>query len=65
MKQKTKQAARKRFQFTGTGKVTRRAVKQAHFNSRATGSETRQKRTARFVHPTDLGRITDLVPYPN
>jgi len=64
MKQKTKQAARKRFSFSGTGKVKRRAVKQAHFNSRATGQETRNKRGARLVHPTDTQRVAELVPYP-
>lgn len=62
MKQKTKQAARKRFQFTGTGKVKRRAISQAHFNSRETGKQTRDKRHARSVHPADMPRIAELLP---
>lgn len=63
MKLKTKQAASKRFHFSGTGKVQRRHVRQAHFNSRATGNETRGKRGRLKVDSTDFGRIEELLPY--
>lgn len=63
MKQKTKQAAAKRFEFSSTGKVKHRAIGQAHFNARATGQETRRKHHDRKVDASDLGRIETLLPY--
>lgn len=63
MKQKTKQAARKRFSVTGQGKLQRRAVQQAHFNSRDRGEETRSKRGYRLVHQADLARVAEVLPY--
>lgn len=62
-KQKTKQAARKRFEISSKGKFRRRAVKQAHFNARATGEETRRKHGAQPVSPTDIGRLEKLLPH--
>lgn len=62
MKQKTKQAASKRFHRTATGKLTRRAISQAHFNSRDTGKQTRDKRHARSTDHSDLPRIAELLP---
>lgn len=63
MKQKTKKAAKKRFQFSGSGKVLRRHTSQAHFNARDTGQETRRKHKDDLVSPSDLPRITRLLPY--
>ncbi len=63
MKQKTKQAASKRFTFTATGKVKRRTIGQAHFNARANGAETRRKHHDRLVLGSDAGRIEQLLPY--
>ncbi|PIT98530.1 MAG: 50S ribosomal protein L35 [Candidatus Andersenbacteria bacterium CG10_big_fil_rev_8_21_14_0_10_54_11] len=65
MKQKTKKAASKRFRFSARGKVLRRAVRQAHFNGKETGNETRRKHPTRQVDKADLGRIQELVPYQN
>lgn len=62
MKLKTKQAARKRFHFSGSGKVQRRHVRQGHFNGRETGNDTRSKRGRLSVDATDLGRIAELLP---
>ena len=62
MKQKTKQAARKRFYMSSTGKVRRRHTKQAHFNSRATGEEGRDKHAALLVHPSNMSHIQQLLP---
>lgn len=62
MKQKTKQAARKRFSMSSTGKVQRRPIKQAHFNSRATGEEGRRKHGFNYVEGPDMGRIEQLLP---
>lgn len=63
MKQKTKKAANKRFSFSSKGKAQRRHIGQAHFNSRNTGKESRQKHGALNVDATDLGRIERLLPY--
>ncbi|MEX1997985.1 MAG: 50S ribosomal protein L35 [Candidatus Andersenbacteria bacterium] len=63
MKQKTKKAAKKRFYFSGKGKVQHRHVGQAHFNARDTGKDTRDKHGGQSVDRTDLGRITRLLPY--
>lgn len=63
MKQKTKQAAQKRFTFSARGKVMRRHVHQSHFNSRDSGNETRAKRVDRSVDQADQGRIERLLPY--
>ena len=62
MKQKTKQAARKRFTITASGKVRRRPIKQAHFNSRATGEEGRRKHGFGYIETPDYGRIEQLLP---
>ena len=44
MKLKTKKALAKRLKVTPTGKVLKRREGQGHFNSRATGNQTRRKR---------------------
>ncbi|MEK7500057.1 MAG: 50S ribosomal protein L35 [Patescibacteria group bacterium] len=63
MKQKTKKAAVKRFTFSSTGKVQRRATKQAHFNGLDSGRETRKKHSDHSLHKADAGRINRLIPY--
>lgn len=63
MKQKTKQAAKKRFGFSSTGKVKHRAIGQAHFNGKSTGNETRRKHHDPQVKKADMGRIEQLLPY--
>ena len=62
-KQKTKQAAQKRFQFSSTGKARRRRIGQAHFNARDTGNQTRHKHSAAGVDSTDIHRLVRLLPY--
>lgn len=44
MKLKTHKATAKRFKITKTGKITKRATGQDHFNSRESGNVTRNKR---------------------
>lgn len=63
MKQKTKQAASKRFQVSARGIIHRRATHQAHFNSRETGQQGRAKRPTIPTHPADYGRLLQLLPY--
>ncbi len=62
-KQKTKQAAKKRFSFSAKGKVLRRATKQAHFNALDSGKESRRKHSDENVSKSDLDRIEALLPY--
>ncbi|MEX0649387.1 MAG: 50S ribosomal protein L35 [Candidatus Andersenbacteria bacterium] len=63
MKQKTKQAARKRFKVSSTGKVKHRIPHQAHFNAKDSGKETRRKHGDGSVSSSDMGRIHRLTPY--
>lgn len=63
MKQKSKQAAAKRFSFSSKGKAKHRAIGQAHFNARANGKTTRGKHHDRQVHGTDMARLEELLPY--
>lgn len=63
MKQKTKQAAKKRFSFSSKGKAKHRAIGQAHFNSRATGKASRAKHHDNAVHPSDMPRLREVLPY--
>lgn len=62
-KQKTKKAARKRFQVTSTGKLRRLKTRRAHFNARATGDETRGKHREQAVDASDAARVARLLPY--
>ena len=41
---KTKKALSKRIKITGTGKIMKRPPGQNHFNSKATGDQSRDKR---------------------
>lgn len=63
MKQKTKKAARKRFQLSSKGKVRRLKIGQSHFNGKESGNVTRGKHREKGVDSTDLGRIERLLPY--
>lgn len=65
MKQKTKQAAKKRFKMSSKGKVQHRTTNQSHFNGKDSGSETRRKHSDRGVDASDMGRIQRLTPYLN
>lgn len=63
MKQKTNQAARKRFNISARGKFKRRVVHQSHFNAKDTGKETRRKHGEAIVTASDQGRLKQLLPY--
>lgn len=62
-RQKTKQAASKRFIISATGKLQHRAVKQSHFNAKASGNATRRKHIDQNVDHSDQARIRDLLPF--
>lgn len=52
-KQKTRKALVKKIKVSKSGKVTRRASGQNHFNSKDTGKETRAKRKDKRLFKTD------------
>ncbi len=57
MKTKTRKSITKRFKFTKTGKVLRRAVGQNHYRSKETGKKKRQQRKMVLVHKSEIKKI--------
>lgn len=62
MKQKTRKSLVKKIKVTGSKKLTRRATKQNHYNSRATGNENRGKKRDRGFFKTDEANIAKALP---
>ena len=65
MKQKTHKALSKRVKITKTGKVLTRKCGQDHFNARATGKVTRNKRRDTELSNAHSAAIKALIPYKN
>lgn len=64
MKQKTKKSVAKKVKVTGTGKVTRRATGNNHYNVRANGVATRNKRIdSTITVRADEKNILRAIPY--
>lgn len=63
MRQKTKQAAFKRFSVSARGKVRHRRVHQSHFNAKDAGEQTRRKHAPVPLAAADRARIVKLLPY--
>ncbi len=64
MKQKTKKSVAKKVKVTGTGKVTRRATGNNHYNVRANGVATRNKRLdSTITVRADEKSILRAIPY--
>ena len=61
-KQKTNRSAKKRFSVSAGGKIEHRPARQAHFNARATGNETRKKHNNKQISQSDKGRVHELLP---
>ena len=60
-KMKTKASAKKRFTFTGTGKLKRKHAYKSHI---LTKKETKQKRNlnhATLVHDSDVPRVKKML----
>lgn len=51
MKQKTKKSLVKKIKVTSSGKLKVRSTGQNHYNTRATGNQTRDKRKDNDVYP--------------
>ncbi len=60
-KQKTVKAISKRFKITKTGKVKKIKDGQNHFNAKATGKQTRNKRRALTLSKADAKVIKRII----
>tara|TARA_Y100000310_G_scaffold67752_1_gene63133 strand:+ start:2836 stop:3036 length:201 start_codon:yes stop_codon:yes gene_type:complete len=56
-KTKTRKSVTKRFKFTKTGKILRRAVGQDHYRTKKTGKQRRQKRRLVLVSKPEAIKI--------
>jgi large subunit ribosomal protein L35 len=61
-KMKTKRAAAKRFQRTGTGKVKRRHNYKDHILTKKTPKRKRKLRKAGLISKADMHRIDRAIP---
>jgi len=62
-KVKTVRGAAKRFKITGTGKALRRSNMKNHLNEAKSAKRMRHLGQSHLVHPTDMGRLKQLIPY--
>lgn len=62
-KKKTHKTASKRFKISGRKKLMRRKARQGHFNARATGNQTRNKRGILPIAKVDEKPTKELLPY--
>ena len=62
-KMKTNRAARKRFGFTGSGRIRRRKGFANHILTKKRTKRKRTLRKAAIVHPTNERAIKKLLPY--
>jgi large subunit ribosomal protein L35 len=63
MKQKTSKTVSKRMKVTGSGKLLKRKGGQGHFNSRESGTVTRNKRRDLEVSGSYTRNIKQLMPH--
>jgi large subunit ribosomal protein L35 len=61
-KMKSNRAAAKRFSRTGTGKLRRNKACAGHFLSKKSSKRKRSLRQSTLVHPSDVKRLTRLLP---
>jgi len=56
-KMKTKSGAKKRFSFTGTGKVKRKSAYKSHILTKKSTKRKRALGHTQLVHDTDMSRV--------
>ena len=56
-KMKTNSSAKKRFSFTGTGKIKRKHAFKSHILTKKSTKQKRNLTNAALVHKTDLGNV--------
>ena len=64
-KMKTRRAAAKRFQVTGTGKFKRSQAFKRHILEKKAPGRKRSLRKAAMVSASDLKRVQRMLPYAN
>ncbi|MDX9720977.1 MAG: 50S ribosomal protein L35 [Myxococcota bacterium] len=62
-KMKTRRAAAKRFQKSGSGKLMRRRAYHSHILTKKTTKQKRRLRKGTVVAPVDAKRIIKTMPY--
>ena len=62
-KMKTNAAAKKRFTFTGTGKIKRKHAYHSHILTKKTTKLTRGYRQPSYVDKTNAATIKSMLPY--
>lgn len=60
-KMKTNSSAKKRFSFTGTGKIKRKHAFKSHILTKKTTKSKRNLTHATLVDKTDLGRVKAML----
>ena len=62
-KMKTNSGAKKRFDFTGSGKIKRKHAYKSHILTKKTTKRTRRLRKGTYADKTNVAAIKLLVPY--
>lgn len=62
-KLKTHRGAKKRFRFTGTGKIKRKKANHSHILTKKTTKRKRALRKSTIVVKEEFKRLKDLLPY--
>ena len=60
-KQKTNSGAKKRFRFTGTGKIKRKHAFHSHIFTKKTKKQKRNLCHTTIVDPTNVKQVRDLL----
>ena len=60
-KQKTNSGAKKRFRFTGTGKIKRRHAYHSHILTKKTKKQKRNLVHTAIVDPSNVKQVKDLL----
>ena len=60
-KQKTNSGAKKRFRFTGTGKIKRRHAYHSHILTKKTKKQQRNLVHTAIVDPSNVKQVKDLL----
>ena len=62
-KVKTNSGAKKRFRFTGTGKIKRHHAYHSHILTKKTTKRTRHLRATAYADMTNVDAIKKMIPY--
>lgn len=60
-KMKTNSSAKKRFSFTGTGKIKRKHAFKSHILTKKSTKQKRGLTHATLVHEADMGRVKAML----